>query len=494
MNKNQTPLIVIFGRTNVGKSTLFNCLTEKKTALVSNVSGTTRDSNIGDLSWRGRSFRLVDTGGIENLGIMTANRRTQKKYRRSGDIETRVQLQARDYLLRADLILFLVDARDGLLPQDREMSLEIKKILPDIKKTDKIILVANKADSPRLRKETAEFNALGLGEPTPVSAANGSGTGDLLDIIADKTAVAAPEPEPVDSDIAETPEAERPIRVAIIGKPNVGKSSLVNKLLGEERVIVSPVPHTTREPQNIDITYQGRRITFIDTAGISKKGQRLTRHARIKNLEKFSIIKSLAVLKKADIALLVVDINEDLTHQESRLVEEIIVKTKTSLIIVANKWDLIKSREPKRYQGKIYMSLPFATWAPIHFSSALTGEKVKRIPDLILKVAAERNIIINDNALSKFLSKIVKKHLPSKAKGTKHPHIYALKQLRTNPPKFMVQVGAKDTIHFSYLHFIENRLREKFGFSGTPITIFVENGRRVHGKHELYITDKTKGF
>src|SRR3989339_32449 len=477
--KNNLPLVVIFGRTNVGKSTLFNCLTEKKSALVSKNSGTTRDSNLGLVSWRGRSFRIVDTGGIEDLKLLTASRRTERKTRLSGDIDAKVQLQARDYLKRADLILFLVDTRDGLLPQDRELVLSYKKIAAPEKTAD-MILVANKAGSPGRQKETAELNKLGLGEPVAISAANGSGTGDLLDIIVEKI---PPEKEASGTNDPEidvqTPDT---INVAIIGKPNVGKSSLINKLLGEERVIVSSTPHTTREPQDITLEYRGQRINFIDTAGISRQGQKLIRHSRIKNLEKFSIIKSLSIIKRSDIALLVIDINEPLTRQESRLTEEII-GNKTSLIIIANKWDAAKDKNIKACRTKVYDHLPFAAWAPIHFVSALTGEKVKKIPDLILSVAAARNIAVSDNILEKFLSRIVKKHLPAKASGSKYPHIYGLKQTRVNPPKFTIRIGSKDTIHFSYLHFIENRLRENFGFSGTPQTINIEKGRRVHGSH-----------
>ncbi len=459
--KNDLPIVVIFGRTNVGKSTLFNCLVEKKQALVSNIAGTTRDSNTNEVSWRGKNFILVDTGGIIDLpDKISANKKPN-------NIEAKVQQQARQYLTLADLILFLVDAKTGLLPMDKQMALFVKKFL---KETKKIILVANKVDNFRQAGEIAEFNKLALGEPWPVSAATGAGTGDLLDLIVKKIKSA----KKGDSDEAETPEA---IKICIIGKPNVGKSSLLNSILGYERVIVSPEPHTTREPQDMEIIYKEKLIILVDTAGISKKG------TKTKGLEKHGIMKSLKALERADIALLVLDINKDITHQDAKLVEEI-VERKVSFIIIANKWDLIAKKDTKEYSNYIYDSFPFAAWAPIHFTSALTGSKVKKILDLVLEVNEGRKIKLGDSQLNKFLLKIVKIHLPAKGKGTKKPHIYELKQIKDNPPKFQLRIGAKDDLHFSYVRFITNRLREKFGFLGTPINIEVNKNKRVHDQHE----------
>ena len=481
-NKNNLPLVVIFGRTNVGKSTLFNCLVEKKQALVSNIAGTTRDSNTNEVSWRGKKFILVDTGGIIDLpDKISANKKPN-------DIEAKVQQQARQYLTLADLILFLVDAKTGLLPMDKQMALFVKKFL---KETKKIILVANKVDNFRQAGEIAEFNKLALSEPWPVSAATGAGTGDLLDLVVKKInpvrnskfhqdkerqdiisngVKSAKKSGPAKEEL---PEA---IKVCIIGKPNVGKSSLLNSILGYERVIVSPQPHTTREPQDTEIIYKEEPIILVDTAGISKKG------TKTKGLEKHGIAKSLKALEKSDIALLVIDINQDLTHQDAKLVEEI-VERKVSLIIIANKWDLIAKKDTKKYSNYIYDSFPFATWAPIHFTSALTGSKVKKILDLVLEVNEGRKIKLGDSQLNKFLLKIVKIHLPAKGKGTKKPHIYELKQIKDNPPKFQLRIGAKDNLHFSYVRFITNRLREKFGFLGTPITMEVSKNKGARGQH-----------
>jgi GTPase len=473
-HKEQLPLVVIFGRTNVGKSTLFNTLTEKKKALTSEMEGTTRDSNIADLTWNGESITLVDTGGIIDHDLL-------KSPGIKKDIDTKVQEQARGYLSRADLILFVVDTRSGILPQDKKLAIQLKKIVDP----DKIILVANKADSPRLRKEVAEFHKLGWGEPVPVSAANGSGTGDLLDLVV-KTKRKGKIKKPA------TRTFEKTIRTALLGKPNVGKSSLLNSILGEDKVIVSPVPHTTREPQDTEIIHGNNLIQLIDTAGISKKGQKSVKKKGQKNsFERLSIAKSLSVIKKADLVLFVIDVKEGLTVQDAKIVEAIIEKG-ASLVIVANKWDLVEEKDVKEYTQAIYSTLPFITWVPIQFVSALTGSKINKLLDLVEEVYDARQTEIGDSTLNKFLQKIIKKHRPAKAKGTKHPYIYELKQVKTNPPKFMIRIGAKDTIHFSYLRFIENRLREQYGFLGTPVRIGVEKGRLVHGKAEEYIVNRSK--
>lgn len=650
--KNNLPLIVIFGRANVGKSTLFNCLIEKRQAIISDVEGTTRDSNIGECKWQGRDLEIVDTGGIMDLKYLF------EKNKKTDVIDGKVQMQARDYLTRADLILFLVDTRVGILSQDRQMALYLKK---HKELSDKTILVANKADSPKLRNEVFEFNQLNLGEPIAISATNGSGTGDLLDIVINKTKKFKtkskdrvnvlkiskkinenfiflhgfkrnektidplcwlnkkfedennfyedlPDPDKPDlekqmdyvlkkafidenttvithslgaivalkfleknnfkikrlimiapviqtiefgdgkireelknygdgkynfrkikkqikkvvifedlNDTIAVPKdteslaknlsadlirmeapvkhfncseceelfvkikkyisGEEDVKVCILGQPNVGKSSLLNKILGYDRVIVSDVAHTTREPQNTEIEYKGNKITLIDTAGISKKG------TKTEGLEKFGIEKSLQALKKSDIAMLVIDVNKNITHQDQKIVQEI-VDRKKSFIIVANKWDLVEEKDVKVYKEYIYAKMPFCKWAEIHFVSALTGAKIDKIMDLVLDLYNERKIKISDTVLSGFIKKLIQVHKPSKGKGLKNPRIYSFKQLDIDPPYFEIKIGSKEDLHFSYLNYIENNLRKKFGFRGTPIAMYVRKGRQVHGKHD----------
>ncbi|MFA5024424.1 MAG: ribosome biogenesis GTPase Der [Patescibacteria group bacterium] len=455
---NNLPLVVICGRTNVGKSTLFNCFHEKNQALVSDIAGTTRDSNLGIVEWSNSAFELADTAGILDSQYLIAKKIT------TGDIDTQTQKQARSYLDQADLILFLVDAKVGLLPEDKELAAVLKKTK---RYKDKVLLIANKVDNFKHASEAAPFNKLGLGEPIAVSAANGMGTGDLLDIIINRL----DEPRQNKKEIVNKDELR--INACIIGKPNVGKSSLLNAILGYERVIVSPIPHTTREPQNTEIVYRDKKITLVDTAGISKQG------SKSKGLEKPGILKSLKSLERADIALLVLDLSEPLAHQDAKLIQEIVDRQK-SLFFIANKWDLIENRDTKKWTTAIYDKLPFATWAPIQFISAKTGEKVNKILDIVLEIAAKRQIELSDSQCNKFLHQVIKIHKPAKGKGLKAPHIYEFYQTKHNPPSFTVRIGSNDNLHFSYLRFLENRLRERYGFIGTPINISVIKQRKSH--------------
>ena len=443
------PLVVIFGRTNVGKSTLFNRLTESEKALTSKIEGTTRDSNADSVEWRGKNFELVDTGGIIDE---TSELILGKKKVKAGDIDSKVQKQALNFIKKSDLVLFLVDAKVGLLPQDELMAKYLKR-----RREKKVLLVANKVDDFKKSGETAQFNKLGLGEPFPVSAATGSGTGDLLDLILKK--IRAPK----------SVEEESPdhIPVCILGKPNVGKSSLLNSFLGEEKVIVSDIPHTTREPQNIEINYQDQTITLVDTAGISKKAP------RSKDLEKEGIERSLKSLRKSQIALLVIDTSEGITHQDCRLVEKI-TEIGKSLIVIANKWDLIDPKDSKAYTTYIQNKFPFAVWAPIQFISAKNGRKVPKILDLILEARDSREKKLSQSQLDKFLNRVVKIHPPAKSKGIKPPYIYKITQSGINPPSFEIKIGPKDNLHFSYVNFIKNKLRERFKLSATPIKIYVK--------------------
>lgn len=454
------PLVAIFGRTNVGKSTLFNCLTEKKQALVSNISGTTRDSNLGFVEWNNRVFNIVDTAGILNYKFI------EKKQQDKG-IDEQTQEQARKYLDKADLIIFLVDAKAGLLPEDKELAKTIQKI--DKYKT-KTLLVSNKVDSIRVAPNAAEFNKLGLNEPFLISAVSGLGTGDLLDIIINKLNFK----NVIEKDKGlENYKLDEEIGVSLVGKPNAGKSSLLNSILGYERVIVSPVAHTTREAQDTEIIYKDKSIRLIDTAGISRQGK------KGKGLQKFGIDNSLAVLSKCEIALLILDLSNPITHQDLKIIDEI-VSRRVSLIIIGNKWDMVEDRNTKYWTEYLKDKLPFVSYAPIQFISAKTGEKVNKIMDLVLQVAEERKISLSDSQTEKFLKRVVKIHKPAKGKGLKAPHIYEFKQIKSSPPLFNVRIGPNDDLHFSYVRFMENRLRERHSFLGTSINIKIVKATKSH--------------
>lgn len=482
--------IIIFGRTNVGKSTLFNRLVGSPRALVADIDHTTRDANQHTISWNRRRLELVDTAGLNELMYLTMS---QKKSKQLTELEEKIQYQTGQLLKEAAVILFMVDGQVGLLPQDRELALACKKLLP---KETPILLVINKIDSPRHREKISEFYTLGWGEPWPISAATGMGTGDLLDEIVKqverqrrrnaKNKLSTPN-NPALGAITETTTnkleliayTEKPdYKVCLLGKPNVGKSSLLNALLGYNRVLVSAIPHTTREPQDTFIKYRDKVIQIVDTAGIARKDP-----GKKKVLEKMGMTKSLQRLNQADIAILMIDISEPISHQEASLAEEIINRKK-SLIVAANKWDKVEERDTVNFTESIYHRLPFIGFAPIAFVSAKTKSKVQKILDLIIEVGAQRSISLSKSQLDHFLSRIVKYHRPAKGKGLKHPHIYSFIQTEAGPPCFTATIGIKDNLHFSYLRFIQNQLRYTYGFIGTPISIHVARGRQINPQHK----------
>ena len=459
------PVVVIIGRTNVGKSSIFNRLTETSKALVSKIEGTTRDYNLGQVNWRKKTFSIIDTGGVDidilkhSIQSLISDKKDKKNLNPSV-IEKEIIDQTKQALKKADLILMIVDGQAGLLPADKELALVLKKL----KKEN--LLVCNKIDSQKYIHQINDFYKLGLGKPWPVSAINGSGTGDLLDelIIHIKWSKGRPK-----KDIK-----EEKIKVALIGKPNVGKSSLVNKILGEKRVIVSPVPQTTREPQDTEIVYQDKKIILIDTAGLRK-------NARIeRGIEKMSTKKSINAMKHADIILLITEADKPLSKQDQHLAG-LIKDSSKGIIIIANKWDLIGDKD-ERIDSQVkqhYQSyFPYLSFAPILFTSAKTGRSVDKILALILEVFAEKQKEIPDKKLERILKKLVKLHRPVKAIGQKRPHLYSLTQTYTNPPEFTVVIGESQSIHFSYLRFIENQLRQNFGFLGVPVIIKVKTIKR----------------
>ncbi|MFA6322744.1 MAG: ribosome biogenesis GTPase Der [Candidatus Buchananbacteria bacterium] len=454
------PTVVIVGRINAGKSSLFNRLTEGGKALVSDIPGTTRDYNKGKVSWRTKTFELIDTGGVDidilknSIQALLPEKKIKKLFFGKA-IEKEIIKQTKAALIKADMVLMVVDGQAGLMQQDRELALVLKKFKKPI------ILACNKIDSPKWQASSHDFFKLGLGRPYAVSAANGSGTGDLLDELIKKIKGQRGRPKIND---------ERPIKVAIIGKPNVGKSSLVNQILGEERVIVSEEPHTTREPQDTEIIYNDRKILIFDTAGLRKR-------AKIeRGLEKMSTSRSLGLIKSADIILFITEVDKPITAQDSHLAG-LIKDSGAGLILVGNKWDRLEEKTEKidgQIRSYYQRAFPFLSFAPLVFISALTGRNVQNILDVVLAVDENRNRLVEENELEKIIKILVRRQRPVQAKGQKSPHIFAIKQVKTHPPEFVVSVNEEDTLHFSYLRFIENQIREKFDFLGVPVKIKLE--------------------
>ncbi|MBI4280981.1 ribosome biogenesis GTPase Der [Candidatus Uhrbacteria bacterium] len=437
------PTLALVGRTNVGKSTLFNRLIEEVRALVSPLPGTTRASNYGDALWRGRVVEIVDTGGLE---------------RRDDDpFSAAIRDQAEKTIKDAEVIIFLMDLAAGLTPLDRE----IARFLRRQKKT--VLLVGNKAEKKDVqnRAEDPFWPSLGFGPLLPISAVTGMGVGDLLD-----ASFAALKDQGLTPPSVE--ELVHPLRVAIMGKPNVGKSALLNALVGSERALVSEIAHTTREPQDTLIRINDDFFLFIDTAGIRKKLKHGSR------LESLGVEKSLRALERADVALFVLDLGAPIGNQD-RHIGGLLLEAAKGVIMVANKWDLIPSKRPETataWREQLQRSFPFLDWAPMIFVSSKTGEHAQKIFNLIKVAADNRKREIPESVLDRFFRTALRAHRPARGKGVRHPYLYAMKQTGLEPPTFVISVrGRRDSLHPSYLRFLENRLREHFDFQGTPIII-----------------------
>jgi len=427
-------IVAIVGRPNVGKSALFNRIVGQRVAIVEDVPGITRDRIYAGCEWAGRSFTLVDTGGIDfgaEEGFAALARR-----------------QAELAMQEADVILFVVDARLGLVAADQEVAEALRR------SRKPVLLVANKVDDRRLMASTAEFYALGMGEPIPVSAEHGLGVGDLLDKVMSLL--------PPDKEEA---RADDEIRVAVIGRPNVGKSSLVNRLLGEERSIVTDIPGTTRDAVDSHITRDGVRYTLIDTAGIRRK-------SRIAEpVERYSVIRALRAIDRADVCLMLLDATELVTEQDKRIAGYAHEAGKGTILVV-NKWDLVEKDDKtiNRYEEQIRAQLGFLSYAPILFLSAKTGQRVHRVFELVHYVASQHALRIPTGRLNEVLHEATMRREPPTDKGMRLRLFYGT-QSAVKPPTFILFVNDPELMHYSYLRFIENQLRENFGFVGTPIVL-----------------------
>lgn len=431
------PIVAIIGKPNVGKSTFFNYLAGSRISIVEDTPGVTRDRIYADTNWRGRNFTLIDTGGIEP---------------ESEDIIlSQMREQANLAISMANVIVFVTDIRQGVTAADREIALMLKK------SGKPIVLVCNKADNfEKDREEIYEFYNLGLGDPFPISASNALGIGDVLDEIYEDF----PEKEDGEDD-------DTTIKVAIIGKPNVGKSSLINKLLGENRAIVSDIAGTTRDAIDTNLENEYGKYVFIDTAGIRRK-------SKVKeSIEKFSIMRTLLAVERADVCLMMIDALEGVTDQDAKIAGEAHEAGK-GIIIVVNKWDEYEKETGtlEKYKKEIYNKLSYLSYAPIIFISAKTGQRVNKLFDLINFVAEQNALRVSTSVLNQVINEAIAIVQPPTDKGKRLKIFYAT-QASTKPPTFVIFVNNKELFHFSYERYLVNNIRKEFGLEGTPVRVIV---------------------
>lgn len=431
------PTVAIVGRPNVGKSTFFNYIVGKRISIVEDTPGVTRDRVYADTNWRGRNFTLVDTGGIEP---------------ESDDIIlSQMREQANLAISMADVIVFVTDIKQGVTAADNDIALMLRK------SKKPIVLVCNKADNyGKVPDELYEFYNLGLGEPHRVSAVNAIGIGDVLDAIYEELP-----PKSEDEDETDV------IKVAIIGKPNVGKSSLVNKILGENRVIVSNIAGTTRDAIDSEFENEFGKYIFIDTAGIRKKNK------VEEKLEKYSVMRSLLAIERADVCLLMIDANEGVTEQDTKIAGEAHEAGK-GVIIVVNKWDEYEKDNGtlEKYKKEVYDKLSYLSYAPILFISAKTGQRVNKLFELINSVASQNAMRVSTSVLNQVLNEAIAIVQPPTDKG-RRLRIFYMTQASTKPPTFVVFVNDKQLFHFSYERYLVNQIRKEFGLTGTPVRMIV---------------------
>ena len=444
------PIVALIGKPNVGKSTFFNYLVGSRISIVEDTPGVTRDRIYAETNWRGRDFTLIDTGGIEpNTDDI---------------ILSQMREQADLAINMADVIIFLTDVKQGVTAADREIAVMLKK------SKKPIVLVCNKADNfERDKNEIYEFYNLGIGEPYPLSATNGLGIGDILDAIYEKF----PKND-------EGEEEDNKIKVALIGKPNVGKSSLLNKILGENRSIVSDIAGTTRDAIDTECENDSGKYVFIDTAGVRKK-------SKIKeNIEKYSIMRTLLAIERADVCLMMIDAKDGVTDQDAKIAGEAHEAGK-GVIIVVNKWDAVEKETGtlEKYKKEIYQKLKYLSYAPIIFISALTGQRVNKLFDMINEVAEKNAFRISTSVLNQVINEAIAIVQPPSDKG-RRLKIYYGTQVGSKPPTFIIFVNDKKLFHFSYERYLVNQIRKEFDLTGTPIRIIAREKNEKEARKEGY--------
>ena len=431
------PILAVIGRPNVGKSTLFNKLIGKRLSIVEDTPGITRDRIYADAEWFSRSFSVVDTGGIEPAG--------------KDIILKEMRLQVELAMDTADVIVFVTSLKEGVTASDMEIATMLQK------SGKPTLLVVNQCDAPgEVPVGVYEFYSLGLGEPYPISALHGMGVGDVIE----EAIRLFPSQEELEA------ESSR-IQVAIVGKPNAGKSSLVNHILGENRMIVSNIPGTTRDAIDSHITRNGQDFTLIDTAG-------MRRHSRVDDtIERYSVMRAISAIERCDVAIIVIDANEGISEQDAKIAGYVHEAGKASVILV-NKWDLVEkeTKTMQVYQQSVYDTLSFMTYAPTLFISAKTGQRVDKLFPLLESVYQQNSMRISTGVLNDILNDATEKVQPPSDKG-KRLKIYYITQASTNPPTFILFVNDKELAHFSYIRYLENRIRDTFGLSGTPVRFII---------------------
>lgn len=454
------PIVAIVGRPNVGKSTLFNRLAEERLAVVDDTPGTTRDRLVAEAEWTGTTFDIVDTGGIDPTQA-TPGRAREPLSIGSAEYIEQIRLQAEIAIQEADAVLFVVDADSGVTPADHEVAhiLRRNQVERDGKSSPPILLVVNKADNAALREQALQFYELGIGDPHPISAVHGIGTGDLLDALVAVLPAWSEE------------EEDETVKIAIVGKPNVGKSSLLNRLTGEERAIVSPIAGTTRDAIDTQLVYNEIPVTLIDTAGIRRRG-------RIEpGVEKYSVLRSMRAIERADVALLVVDATSGLTAQDAHIAGFILDSWKSTVVIV-NKWDAVEkdSYTMDDFTRHIRQELNFMDYVPALFISAKTGQRVEKVMPLALQVQEERLVRVSTSQLNQILQKAQDEH-PAPSHAGRQLRIYYGTQVRSDPPTFLLYANDPKLAHFSYVRYLENRIRLVYPYLGTPIRVVLRPRR-----------------
>ena len=450
------PIVALVGRPNVGKSTLFNRLVGERLAIVDDTPGTTRDRLYAESEWNGRTFGVIDTGGIDPTHGGKAPLSIG-----SADFIEEIKFQALIAAEDADAILFITDGEAGVTPPDLEVAEILRrhqKKNPDGSFRPPIFVVVNKCENIQRRDAAGEFYELGLGEPHAISALHGTDTGDLLDLLV----ASFPEAEP---------EEDETIKIAIVGKPNAGKSSLLNKLAGKERSIVSPIPGTTRDAVDTQIQYEGMTLTLIDTAGIRRRGK--IEHG----VEQYSVLRSFKAIERADVVLLMIDATTGITAQDAHIAGFILDEWKSCIVLV-NKWDVIEkdNETMEQFTRQIRGDLNFMDYVPLLFISAKTGQRVHEVMPLALRVQEERLVRLTTSKINKILVEAQDAQSAPTHAGRQLKIFYGT-QVRSEPPTFMIYVNDPKLMHFSYMRFLENRVRDEYGFVGTPIRI-VAKGRR----------------